>query len=83
MKSHNIVEISKIEASITMAKSAELERNPISDSFDFEHYKSIHKYLFEDIYEFAGEIRKVNMAKGNFRFAPLMYLEESLIKTVS
>ena len=33
-----------------------------------------HKYLFEDIYEFAGEIRKVNISKGNFRFAPLMYL---------
>ena len=35
--------------------------------------QAIHRYLFEDIYEFAGEIRKVNMAKGNFRFAPLMY----------
>lgn len=38
----------------------------------------IHAYLFEDIYEFAGKIRKVNIAKGNFRFAPLMYLETSL-----
>lgn len=40
--------------------------------------KAIHKYLFNDIYEFAGEIRKVNINKGNFRFAPLMYLEVSL-----
>ena len=39
---------------------------------------AIHKYLFEDIYAFAGEIRTVNMAKGNFRFAPLMYLQAAL-----
>ena len=39
---------------------------------------AIHKYLFEDIYDFAGELRTVNMAKGNFRFAPLMYLEAAL-----
>lgn len=43
---------------------------------DFHSF--IHKYLFEDIYDFAGKIRKVNIAKGNFRFAPLMYLEHSL-----
>lgn len=40
--------------------------------------KSIHKYLFEEIYEFAGQLRTVNISKGNFRFAPLMYLEVSL-----
>lgn len=40
--------------------------------------QAIHRYLFEDIYDFAGEIRKVNMAKGNFRFAPLMYLDAAL-----
>ena len=39
---------------------------------------AIHKYLFEDIYDFAGELRMVNMAKGNFRFAPLMYLQAAL-----
>lgn len=39
---------------------------------------AIHKYLFEDIYDFAGELRMVNMAKGNFRFAPLMYLQGAL-----
>ena len=39
---------------------------------------AIHKYLFDDIYDFAGEIRTVNMAKGNFRFAPLMYLQAAL-----
>ena len=38
----------------------------------------IHKFLFEDIYDFAGKVRKVNMSKGNFRFVPLMYLDEAL-----
>lgn len=44
----------------------------------FEALKKIHKYLFEEIYEFAGELRKVNIAKGNFRFIPLTYLEEAI-----
>ena len=44
----------------------------------FEALKKIHKYLFEEIYEFAGEIRKVNIAKGNFRFTPIAYLEEAI-----
>ena len=44
----------------------------------FSTLQTIHKYLFEDIYDFAGELRTVNIAKGNFRFAPLMYLEAAL-----
>ncbi len=44
----------------------------------FSALKAIHKYLFDEIYDFAGEVRKVNLAKGNFRFAPLMYLEAAL-----
>ena len=44
----------------------------------FESLKQIHEYLFGDIYDFAGEIRKVNIAKGNFRFTPLTYLEEAI-----
>ena len=44
----------------------------------FETLKKIHKYLFDEIYEFAGNIRKVNIAKGNFRFTPLTYLEEAI-----
>ena len=45
----------------------------------FAALKAIHKALFEDIYDFAGELRTVNLAKGNFRFAPLMYLEAALV----
>ena len=48
------------------------------DTFDINHLKYIHKYLFEDIYDFADKIRNVNIAKGNFRFAPVMYLKVAL-----
>jgi len=44
----------------------------------YESLKKIHKYLFEEIYDFAGELRKVNISKGNFRFTPIVYLEESI-----
>ena len=44
----------------------------------FDALKKIHKYLFEEIYQFAGNLRKVNIAKGNFRFTPIVYLEESI-----
>ncbi len=44
----------------------------------FESLKKIHKFLFEEIYEFAGSLRKVNIAKGNFRFIPIAYLEEAI-----
>ena len=44
----------------------------------FVSLEAIHRALFEDIYDFAGELRTVNLAKGNFRFAPLMYLEAAL-----
>ena len=48
------------------------------DAGTFSSLSFIHKYLFEDIYDFAGEIRDVNIAKGGFRFAPVMYLKEAL-----
>ena len=57
------------EAAITLAKASELEANPIAGGFDTVHYKAIHKYLFEDIYEWAGEYRTVNMSKRGTSFA--------------
>ena len=45
---------------------------------NFSALKAIHRYLFDAIYDFAGELRTVNLSKGNFRFAPLMYLESAL-----
>ena len=48
------------------------------ESGTFKSLKEVNKYLFEEIYEFAGELRKVNIAKGNFRFTPIAYLEEAI-----
>ena len=61
-------QLAKLEASITLAKTVELERNPISGYFDFEHYKQIHKYLFEDLYDWAGVVRTVDISKKGTNF---------------
>lgn len=77
----NSPELAEAEERISKKKAIELFENGILDKLEagkFESLKSIHKYLFDDIYFFAGEIRTVNISKGNFRFAPLMYLEATL-----
>lgn len=61
-------QLAKIEASITLAKTAELEKRPLMQSFDFEHYKQIHKYLFEDLYDWAGIVRIVDISKKGTNF---------------
>ena len=79
----NEVELAKEEERITKIKAIELFENKILDKIEVGTYKGlaeIHKYLFEDIYEFAGEMRKENISKNNFRFASAMYLEEALNK---
>lgn len=75
------LELSKMEEKISKKKALELFENEILDAYavgSFKQLVAIHEYLFSDIYEFAGKIRTVNIAKGNFRFAPVMYLEASL-----
>ena len=75
------VELAKEEERISKKKAAMLFENGILDNLEAGKTASlmaIHKALFEDIYDFAGKIRTVNIAKGNFRFAPLMYLEAAL-----
>lgn len=67
-------ELSREEERISKKKAAELFEKGIIDNLPvgkFSTLQAIHKYLFEDIYDFAGELRTVNIAKGNFRFAPL------------
>ena len=66
--------ISKKKA-VWLVESGTVYKLPVGT---FASLKAIHKYLFDDIYDFAGELRTVNLAKGNFRFAPLMYLEAAL-----
>lgn len=75
------LELSKEEEKISKKKAAELFENKILDKYSvgsFAQLAAIHEYLFCDIYEFAGKVRTVNIAKGNFRFAPVMYLDASL-----
>ena len=74
-------ELADAEEKITKKRALEIYESGFLDKLEsgtFDSLAKIHKYLFGDIYEFAGEIRKVNISKGNFRFAPLMYLNESL-----
>ena len=75
------VELAKAEEKLSKKRAKELFEKGILDTLPagtMQSLQRIHQYLFQDLYPFAGEIRKVNLAKGNFRFAPLMYLEESL-----
>lgn len=77
----NSSQLAQMEEKISKAKALQLFETGILDTFEigtFHGLCQIHKYLFEDIYDFAGKLRKVNIAKNNFRFAPVMYLEASL-----
>lgn len=73
--------LAREEERISKKKALETFESGLLDRLEpgkFSTLRAIHKYLFADIYDFAGEIRKVNIAKGNFRFAPLMYLDAAL-----
>jgi len=80
---NNEIELAKEEERITKLKALELfDANKINE-FEvgtFKGLSSIHNFLFSEVYDFAGKMRNVNIAKGNFRFAPVMYLEEVLKK---
>lgn len=74
-------ELAREEERISKKKALELFETGYLDSLEagtFDTLSKIHKYLFDEIYDFAGKIRVVNLAKGNFRFAPVIYLEEAL-----
>lgn len=74
-------ELARAEEKISKIKAIELYESNIVKDFEigkFSGLAKIHKFLFEEIYDFAGKVRTVNIAKGNFRFAPVMYLEAAL-----
>lgn len=74
-------ELARVEEKISKMRAIELFEKNLLDTFEVGTFKGlaqIHKYLFDDIYDFAGQVRTVNMAKGNFRYASVMYLEEAL-----
>lgn len=77
----NSNELAREEERITKIKAIQLFESGILDTLPagtFETLCCIHAYLFSDIYDFAGKLRTVNMAKGNFRFAPVMYLDAAI-----
>ena len=77
----NSSELARMEEKISKQKALEMFQTGFLDNLDagkFESLSQIHKYLFGEIYYFAGKIRDVNIAKGNFRFAPVMYLKAAL-----
>lgn len=74
-------ELAREEERISKKRAVELFKDDLLNTLEvgkFSGLAKIHKYLFDEIYDFAGKIRDVNIAKGNFRFAPLMYLEAAL-----
>lgn len=77
----NSSELANVEEKISKKKALELFQSGELDKLEsgtFETLSKIHKYLFDEIYFFAGKIREINIAKGNFRFAPVIYLKSAL-----
>ena len=70
-------ELARVEEKISKTKAIKLYENKMVEDFEvgkFSGLAKIHEFLFEELYDFAGKIRIVNIAKGNFRFTPVMYL---------
>jgi cell filamentation protein len=77
----NQIELNRAEEKISKQKAKQLLETGDIDQIEvgtFAGLSQIHRYLFEDIYDFSGKIREVNISKGNFRFAPVMYLQQAL-----
>ena len=77
----NEAELARAEEKLSKTRALELYDTGLLDTFEagtFKGLAAIHKYLFGDVYEFAGQMRTVNIAKGNFRFAPVMSLRPAL-----
>ena len=74
-------ELARVEEKISKTKAVEIFETGLLDKFEvgtFKGLSDIHRYLFDEIYDFAGEVREVNIAKSGFRFAPVMYLHAAL-----
>ena len=77
----NGLELAREEERLTKMRALELFEKGLLDTFEvgtFSGLAAIHRYLFQDVYDFAGKMRDVNIAKGSFRFAPVMYLSAAL-----
>ena len=79
----NIDEFSRAEATITILRMVELDTNPVVGNFDFDHLREIHRRIFGDIFEWAGEIRTVQIVKGKTEFCRCEYIQENADKLFS
>ncbi len=78
---HDSAELARMEEKISKKRAVELFESSYLNEYEagtFRMLAAIHKYLFEPIYDFAEKVRDVNMAKGNFRFAPVIYLQAAI-----
>lgn len=78
---NNSAELARVEEKISKSKAVKLFESNIVEEFEvgkFSGLAKIHKFLFDELYDFAGKVRAVNIAKGNFRFVPVMYLDTAL-----
>ena len=73
---HDEATLSEVEGTLTAAKSAQWLNAPEKDTFDFEHYKAIHRFLFADLYDWAGQVRDVNISKKGTAFCPAKKITE-------
>ncbi len=74
----NYAELQALEAPLVSKRGGELEDQGITGKFDIPHLQSIHKYLFQDVFPWAGEFRVVNISKGNSNFGPAMHIHGAL-----
>lgn len=72
---HDAEKLERAESQLTLARLSQLSLNPIIGKWDLSHFEKIHKFIFQDVYPFAGEIRRESIAKGNFQFAVPMFIE--------
>ena len=73
---HDETKLNEIESVLTTVKYAEWLSDPKVETFDFDHYKAVHRYLFSDLYEWAGQVRTVDISKKGTRFTPAERIEE-------
>lgn len=80
---HDNKKLATVERKLVLLKLYTLRQNNNIEKFDIHHFLSIHKFLFEDIYPFAGKIRSEDIAKDSFRFAKWEYIEDQLNELLS
>lgn len=76
---HDEGKLAEVEAAIVLGKTTLLDQQPIHGAFDFDHYKRIHQFLFDDLYDWAGQTRDVELSKKGTVFVPVNEIESSAV----